>query len=104
MAKEEYVEYEEVETEVEEVPQPHVIETGDSVKVKQVLDDATMEAVKNYGYDPNYWSEDIKLALMFFSCVLSWSSNSFMAASNCSSMPAYSFAGSLSTTTSGSTP
>lgn len=69
MAKEEYVEYEEVETEVEEVPQPHVIETGDSVKVKQVLDDATMEAVKNYGYDPNYWSEDIKLALMFFSCV-----------------------------------
>jgi len=27
---------------------PQIIETGDSVKVKQVLDDATMEAVSNF--------------------------------------------------------
>lgn len=53
----------------EEVPEPHVIETGDSVKVKQVLDDATMEAVKKYGYDINYRAENIKLFIMFISCV-----------------------------------
>ena len=29
----------------EEAPQPHVIETGDSLKVKQVLDDAVMNTV-----------------------------------------------------------
>eukprot|EP00607_Mallomonas_marina_P000574 CAMPEP_0182426252 /NCGR_PEP_ID=MMETSP1167-20130531/12745_1 /TAXON_ID=2988 /ORGANISM="Mallomonas Sp, Strain CCMP3275" /LENGTH=46 /DNA_ID= /DNA_START= /DNA_END= /DNA_ORIENTATION= len=38
--------------EVEETTQ--IIETGDSVKVKQVLDDATMEAVVEAGYDHNY--------------------------------------------------
>ncbi len=46
-----------------------MIETGDSVKVKQVLDDATIEAVKEAGYDINYSSENLKLILMFLSCV-----------------------------------
>jgi signal peptidase complex subunit 2 len=52
----------------EEVPEPHVIETGDSVKVKQVLDDATMEAIRQYGYESNYFSENLKIFLMFLSC------------------------------------
>lgn len=38
-------EYEEEEVVYEEPPQPHVIETGDSLKVKQVLDDAVMNTV-----------------------------------------------------------
>jgi hypothetical protein len=38
----------------EEVKEPHVIETGDSVKVKQVLDDATISAVESAGYVANY--------------------------------------------------
>lgn len=53
----------------EEVPEPHIIETGDSIKVKQVLDDACVEAVKTYGYEANYTSENLKLFLMFLSCV-----------------------------------
>mmetsp|Transcript_5605 Transcript_5605/g.5800 ORF Transcript_5605/g.5800 Transcript_5605/m.5800 type:complete len:193 (-) Transcript_5605:191-769(-) len=53
--------------EVEETTQ--IIETGDSVKVKQVLDDATMEAVVEAGYDHNYEWENIKLALMLLSCL-----------------------------------
>ena len=53
-----------------DVPQPHVIETGDSVKVKQVLDDATMEILnKEGGFATNYFWENIKLLLMFLSCV-----------------------------------
>ena len=64
---------------------PQIIETGDSVKVKQVLDDATMEAVskllfiysilsgqhqiKSCGYDQNYSWENLKLFLMFLSCL-----------------------------------
>jgi len=53
----------------EEIPEPHVIETGDSVKVKQVLDDATMEIIREAGYNINYSSENLKLFLMFLSCV-----------------------------------
>lgn len=53
----------------EEIPEPHVIETGDSVKVKQVLDDATMETIREAGYNVNYASENLKLLLMFLSCV-----------------------------------
>lgn len=52
----------------EEIPEPHVIETGDSIKVKQVLDDATMEAVKQHGFEANYFSENLKIFLMFLSC------------------------------------
>ncbi len=63
-------EEEEEEVEVyEEVPAPHVIETGDSVKVKQVLDDATMAAIIEAGYEANYSWDNFKLFLMFISCV-----------------------------------
>lgn len=62
-------EQEEEEVVYEEVPEPHVIETGDSVKVKQVLDDATLEAVVEAKYDPNFAAENLKLLLMFISCV-----------------------------------
>lgn len=53
----------------EVVPQPHVIETGDSVKVKQVLDDATIEAINNAGLKINYSWENMKLLLMFIACI-----------------------------------
>ena len=46
-----------------------VIETGDSVKVKQVLDEAIVEAITDTGYKQNYYWENIKLYLMFISCV-----------------------------------
>lgn len=55
--------------EIVEGPQPHVIETGDSVKVKQVLDDATSETLIENGFLPNYFWENMKLFLMFLSCV-----------------------------------
>jgi signal peptidase complex subunit 2 len=46
-----------------------IIETGDSVKVKQVFDEAIVEAVKDCAYDINYNWENVKLFLMFISCV-----------------------------------
>ena len=52
-----------------EVPTPHIIDTGDSYKVKQVLDDATMAAIVDAGYEPNYTWDNFKLFLMFLSCV-----------------------------------
>lgn len=66
-----FIEVNTVEEEVvyEEVPQPHVIETGDSVKVKQVLDDATIAAITDAGYEGNYSWDDKKLLLMFVACV-----------------------------------
>jgi signal peptidase complex subunit 2 len=61
------------------------IETGDSVKVKQVLDEALLETVSFHSCLPclndfvhqleqdnikiNYRDMNIKLAIMFFSCV-----------------------------------
>lgn len=48
---------------------PHKIETGDSIKVKQVLDDATVEAVQDMGYLPDYKLENLKLLLMLLSCL-----------------------------------
>lgn len=60
---------EEDEVEYEELPQPHVIETGDSVKVKQVLDDTLMAAVIEAGYEANYSWDNFKLFLMVLSCV-----------------------------------
>ena len=48
---------------------PFVIETGDSVKVKQVLDDATIMAITEGGYEANYSWENMKLLLMLLSCV-----------------------------------
>ena len=58
----------EEEIEYEEVPAPFVVETGDSVKVKQVLDDAVVEAVSQHGFTPNYTSENQKLLLMTLAC------------------------------------
>eukprot|EP01031_Cornospumella_fuschlensis_P041493 gene41493-50635_t len=55
--------------EYEEVPQPHVIETGDSVKVKQVLDECIMETIGEAGYAINYSWDNFKLLLMFVACV-----------------------------------
>lgn len=62
-------EYEEEEAEVR-VESPQVIETGDSVKVKQVLDDATVNTlIYNCSVVPNYSLDNIKLLVMFVSCL-----------------------------------
>ncbi len=55
--------------EYEEAPQPQVIETGDSIKVKQVLDDTVMAAIVDAGFEANYGWDNFKLFLMFLSCV-----------------------------------
>eukprot|EP01038_Epipyxis_sp_PR26KG_P015468 gene15468-20870_t len=52
----------------EEVTQPHVIETGDSVKVKQVLDDSAMAAITDAGYEANYRWDNMKMLLMLLAC------------------------------------
>jgi signal peptidase complex subunit 2 len=45
------------------------IETGDSVKVKQVFDESILEAITEAGYKQNFFWENTKLFLMFSSCV-----------------------------------
>lgn len=75
-------EEEEVEVEVEEVEEvvyvieevssenPRTIETGDSVKVKQVFDDSTIECLnEKTEYPVDYGPENIKMILMFVSCL-----------------------------------
>ena len=52
-----------------EEKEPFTIETGDSVKVKQVLDDATIKAITEGGYEANYSWDNMKLLLMALSCV-----------------------------------
>ena len=46
------------------------IETGDSVKVKQVLDESVAVAVKEEEYEINYKMENRKLIIMFAACVV----------------------------------
>jgi signal peptidase complex subunit 2 len=49
---------------------PLTIETGDSIKVKQVLDDSTILYVtEGLGYEPDYTSDNWKLGLMFLACL-----------------------------------
>ncbi len=67
-------EVEEVEVEeilIEKIEKPQIIETGDSIKVKQVLDDALMDIVKNprCGYIHNHYWENIKLSIMAAACI-----------------------------------
>lgn len=66
--EEEEVEEEEEEEETREEPQ--VIETGDSIKVKQVLDDAALNTfVYTCGVTADYRLDNIKLLVMFVSCL-----------------------------------
>lgn len=53
----------------EDEQQPHIIETGDSVKVKQVLDDSTLQSIANMGYEPNFSWANFEMMLMLLSCV-----------------------------------
>jgi hypothetical protein len=47
-----------------------IIETGDSIKVKQVLDECIMEAVQAAeGVAINYTIDNLKMLLMFLCCV-----------------------------------
>lgn len=62
---------EEEEVEYEEVPNPFIIETGDSVKVKQVFDDTicfVLTDKKHANYQANYSFDNKKFLLMFFAC------------------------------------
>jgi signal peptidase complex subunit 2 len=69
MTYKEETEIEYVEVEYEELPPAHIIEPLDSVKVKQVFDDSTMEAIQSAGYIANYYWDNIKLFFMFISCI-----------------------------------
>lgn len=61
---------EEEEEEEVRVDTAQVIEHGDSVKVKQVLDDATLNTlIHECNVKPNYSLENIKLLIMFVACV-----------------------------------
>jgi signal peptidase complex subunit 2 len=65
---EEAYELEVVEEDKEE--EPRTIETGDSVKVKQVFDEALVEILpEKCGYEQDFSSENVKLILMVISCV-----------------------------------
>ena len=54
----------------EDVPEPHIIETGDQVKVKQVLDEMTVITIEHScGHEADWSWDNVKLLLMFLSCV-----------------------------------
>ena len=57
--------------EAEEKEEEHrTIETGDTIKVKQVLDEATAVIIPDIcGYETNYDAENVKLVLMVISCI-----------------------------------
>eukprot|EP00968_Pinguiococcus_pyrenoidosus_P023408 scaffold3753_cov257-Pinguiococcus_pyrenoidosus.AAC.3 len=44
------------------------IDTGDMVKVKQVLDEAAVTALTEMDYVEDHWSDNTKLAVMFIAC------------------------------------
>ena len=59
------------EFEYEEVPDPFIIETGDSIKVKQVLDDSLCEALlaeELLNFEADFAFENFKFLLMFLAC------------------------------------
>lgn len=53
----------------EEVPDARTIETGDSIKVKQVLDESAIEAVQEFGYEIDFRSDYNKIIIMFIACI-----------------------------------
>ncbi|CAM9726094.1 unnamed protein product [Ascophyllum nodosum] len=53
----------------EELMVPQKVETGDSVKMKQVMDDAVIKAVLEMGYDEDHTLNNAKLAIMALACI-----------------------------------
>ncbi len=53
----------------EEVSEPHTIETGDSVKVKQVLDEVTIAVIEDSGCVADWSWDNYKLLMMFLACL-----------------------------------
>ena len=45
------------------------IDTGDSLKVKQILDEATVKAVLAKGYDEVHFIDNLKISLMIIACL-----------------------------------
>ncbi|EWM25703.1 Signal peptidase complex subunit 2 [Nannochloropsis gaditana] len=56
-------------TPADEEEEPLHIDTGDQMKVKQVLDEAVVKAIVDAGYEENFFYDNIKLALMVIACV-----------------------------------
>ena len=56
------------EPEPEEEETPVNVDTGDSVKVKQTLDEAAVKAVLDHGYEEHHTLDNIKLLLMLVAC------------------------------------
>eukprot|EP00904_Undaria_pinnatifida_P006321 jgi/Undpi1/2819/HiC_scaffold_14.g06196.m1 len=48
---------------------PQTVETGDTVKMKQVMDDAVIKAVLEMGYDEDHTLNNAKLSVMALACV-----------------------------------
>ncbi|CAN0046311.1 unnamed protein product [Scytosiphon promiscuus] len=48
---------------------PQTVETGDSVKMKQVMDDAVIKAVLEMGYEEDHTLNNAKLSVMALACV-----------------------------------
>eukprot|EP00903_Cladosiphon_okamuranus_P005836 g5777.t1 len=53
----------------EELIVPQQVETGDSVKMKQVMDDAVIKAVLEMGHDEDHTLNNAKLSVMALACV-----------------------------------
>ena len=47
---------------------PVNVDTGDSVKVKQTLDEAVVKAVLDHGYEEHHTLDNAKLLLMLVAC------------------------------------
>lgn len=65
---------EELDAEVFDTPEEYqTIETGDSIKVKQVLDETTVEVVRaighKHGFDMSFGWDNLKLVIMMASCI-----------------------------------
>ncbi|GAB5035559.1 signal peptidase complex subunit 2 [Nannochloropsis oceanica] len=52
----------------DEEEEPLHIDTGDQMKVKQVMDEAVVKAIVDAGYEENYFYDNIKLTLMVVAC------------------------------------
>ncbi|CAB1108716.1 unnamed protein product [Ectocarpus sp. CCAP 1310/34] len=48
---------------------PQSVETGDTVKMKQIMDDAVIKAVLEMGYEEDHTLNNAKLAVMALACV-----------------------------------
>ncbi|CAM9841103.1 unnamed protein product [Choristocarpus tenellus] len=54
---------------VVELVEPQRVELGDSIKMKQVIDEAIVKAAIDMGYEEDHFINNVKLAVMTLACV-----------------------------------